>query len=227
MLYIENIFICLAAPLVIMLFFAPGPGRRSLIGVILGMVACLLSAYVSAFFAQISGADAIATAVEITPVIEEIIKFLPFVFYFVLFDPKDGEAISFACLIGVSFATMENICYLIENGAASISLLVLRGFGTGAMHLACVMLAAYGLVMLRRTTPRTSTRIVGGLSVLCISMAFHEIFNVLLAAGGVVMYIALATPIITCAVLFIRRRIFVRRRMAQGLESEPPTIGLP
>lgn len=219
MLYIENILVCLAAPLIVMLFFAPAPGRRSLIGVILGMVACLLAAYVSAFFAQLYGADAAATVAEITPVVEEVIKFLPVVFYLAVFDPKDGELTSFACLIGVSFATMENICYLVENGAESISLLVLRGFGTGAMHLACVMLAVYGLVMLRHITPRLATRIVGAFALLCVAISFHAIFNVLLAAGGGIMYIALAAPIVTCAVLFARRRMFARKRMGAGAES--------
>ncbi|MDO5116891.1 MAG: PrsW family glutamic-type intramembrane protease [Eggerthellaceae bacterium] len=221
MLYIENIFVCLVAPLVVLLFFVRGPRRLSIFGVVLGMVACLLSAYVSAFFAQLYGADVVATAAEITPVVEEFMKFLPVVFILAVFDPKDEALVSFALVIGISFATFENVCYLIENGASSISLLFLRGFGTGAMHLACAMLAVYGLVQLRHTTSRLSTRIVGGFSMLCVAISFHELFNVLLAAEGVLMYVALAAPIVTCAVILARRRVHEKKRATDMFLTEP------
>ena len=60
--------------------------------------------------------------------------------------------------------------------------------------------------MLRRTSERISTRAAGGFAMLCVSITFHEIYNVLLAAGGVAMYVAFAAPILTCVVLFARRR---------------------
>ena len=211
MLYVENIFVCLVAPIVVLLFFAPKTRRASIVAVVLGMVACLLSAYVSAFFAQIYGADVTATATEITPVVEEVLKFLPVAFFLAVFAPKDEDLISFALIVGISFATFENICYLIENGASSISMLLLRGFGTGAMHLACVLLAAYGMILLRHTTKLASTRIVGVISMLCVSISLHEVFNVLVAAGGALMIIGLLIPITCCAVVFLRRRIYSAR----------------
>ena len=206
MLYVENIFVCLVAPIVVLLLFVDDKRRPGIFAVVLGMVACLLSAYVSAFLAQVYGDDATATATEIAPVVEEAAKFLPIVFVLSVFDPDDEGLINFGLLIGISFATLENVCYLIENGAASLPLLILRGFGTGAMHLACVMLVVYGLVMLRRTSERISTRAAGGFAMLCVSITFHEIYTVLLAAGGVAMYVAFAAPILTCVVLFARRR---------------------
>lgn len=33
-----------------------------------------------------------------------------------------------------SFATFENVCYLTQNGAGQFVYLLIRGFGTGAMH---------------------------------------------------------------------------------------------
>jgi hypothetical protein len=212
MLYVENIFICLVAPIIVLLFFVRGERRTGIIAVILGMVACLLSAYVSAFFSQIYGADVTATAAEITPVIEEAMKLLPVVFFLAVFNPDDDRLFGFALIIAISFATFENICFLMENGAASISMLMLRGFGTGAMHLACVALAAQGLIILRQATDRIIVRVVSGLSMLCISITFHAIFNVLVAAGGALMYVALAIPIVTSAIFLVHYRLRVRRR---------------
>lgn len=215
MLYIENIFVCLVAPIVVMLFFARGPRLFSLVGVVLGMVACLISAYVSAFFAVVYGADTTFTAIEITPVVEEFLKFLPVVFALAIFDPDDDGLFGFALIVGISFATFENICYLVENGSASTTLLLLRGFGTGAMHLACAMLAAHGLVLLRHTSSRLTVRFVGAFSMLCVAISFHAIFNLLLSAGGLLMTIALVAPITVCAFMFARRRFYYRRLSRQ------------
>ena len=46
MTYIENVFLCLAIPLILSLFFTEGRGRRFTLFMTLGMGICLLSAYV-------------------------------------------------------------------------------------------------------------------------------------------------------------------------------------
>lgn len=51
--YIENIFLCLAVPLILSMLFRKGRQRTFTTFVILGMGCCLLSAYVSSFFAWI------------------------------------------------------------------------------------------------------------------------------------------------------------------------------
>lgn len=50
MTYIENIFLCLALPMLLSLLFTSGSPRRFTLFVVLGMATCLLSAYVSSFF---------------------------------------------------------------------------------------------------------------------------------------------------------------------------------
>ena len=50
MTYIENIFLCLALPLILSLFFMKGRVRRYALFLTVGMAVCLLSAYVSSFF---------------------------------------------------------------------------------------------------------------------------------------------------------------------------------
>jgi hypothetical protein len=79
---------------------------------------------------------ATATA-EITPVVEEIMKLLPLLFYLLVFEPEAGAGADAMLVIAVSFATFENVCWLVENGAEQLDFLLLRGFGTGAMHVVC------------------------------------------------------------------------------------------
>lgn len=50
MTYIENIFLCLAIPMILSLFFIKGRSRSYILFVTIGMGICLLSAYVNSFF---------------------------------------------------------------------------------------------------------------------------------------------------------------------------------
>ena len=80
MIYIENVFVCLAIPLALCMLFIGGRTRKFMLFMVAGMGVCLLSAYVNSFFMLHYGADATVTVVEITPVCEEVMKLLPLLF---------------------------------------------------------------------------------------------------------------------------------------------------
>ena len=88
MTYIENIYLCLALPLLLSLFFIRGRSRRYALFLVIGMTVCLLSAYVSSFFMGYYGADGTTAAIEITPVCEEGMKLLPLLFFYLIFEPR-------------------------------------------------------------------------------------------------------------------------------------------
>ena len=126
MTYIENIFLCLSIPMFLSLLFTRGNTRRFPMFVITGMGMSLLSAYVSSFFMGYYGADGKAASIEITPVCEEVMKLLPLLFYFLIFEPEPEKLPGAAIAIGVGFATFENVCYLTENGAENTLFLLIR-----------------------------------------------------------------------------------------------------
>jgi len=91
MTYIENIFICMVSPLLVA---ALCMGRRQLrffLFCIAGMGVCLLSAYINTFLAAVCRADALAATAEIAPVVEEMMKLLPLVFYLLVFEPESDK----------------------------------------------------------------------------------------------------------------------------------------
>ena len=106
MTYIENIFLCLALPLILSLFFMKGRVRRYALFLTVGMAVCLLSAYVNSFFMGQYGVDCTVAAIEITPVCEEVMKLLPLLFFYLIFEPEPKEmpaaAIAIAHAVGVS-----------------------------------------------------------------------------------------------------------------------------
>lgn len=158
MTYIENIFLCMVSPLLVA---ALCMGRRQLrffLFCIAGMGVCLLSAYINTFLAAVYHADALAATAEIAPVVEEIMKLLPLAFYLLVFEPEGEKIKPTAITVALAFATFENVCYLIQNGADRFSFIFFRGFGTGAMHVLCGIIVGAGLAY---TWQRTWLKIAG------------------------------------------------------------------
>ena len=114
---IENIFICMASPLLVAALCMGRRRLRFFLFGVAGMGVCLLSAYINTFLAAVYQADALAATVEIAPVVEEVMKLLPLVFYLLVFEPEAERIKPAAITAALSFATFENVCYLIQNGA--------------------------------------------------------------------------------------------------------------
>ena len=121
MTYIENIFICMASPLLIAALCMGKRQTKFFLFCLAGMGACLLSAYINTFLAALYGADTFGATAEIAPVVEEVMKLLPLLFYLLVYEPKAEQIKIAAVITALSFATFENVCYLIQNGAGHFS----------------------------------------------------------------------------------------------------------
>lgn len=194
MVYIENVFVCIAAPLLLAIFCIGGKDTRFLLHYLAGMGACLLSAYINTFLTVFYKADVFNATVEIAPVVEESLKLLPVLFYFLVFEPKISEVKRAVITVAAGFATFENICYLIQNGTERLGFLLLRGFGTGAMHVICGMIVGNGL---KYVWQRSWLKAAGTFGLLGAAITFHAIYNLLIAYGGSLRYVAYALPLAT------------------------------
>ena len=196
MTYIENIFLCMVSPLLVATLCMGRRQLRFFLFCIAGMSVCLLSAYINTFLAAVYQADALAATVEIAPVVEEVMKLLPLVFYLLVFEPESGKIKPAAVTIALAFATFENVCYLIQNGADRFSFIFFRGFGTGAMHVLCGLIVGGGLAY---AWQRTWLKIAGTCGLLGAAITLHAIYNLLIAYGGAAQYIAYALPALLVA----------------------------
>ena len=193
MTYIENIFVCIAAPLLVAAFCMERKYLRFFLFAFAGMGACLASAYVNTFFASIYSATPFNATAEIAPVVEEVIKLLPLLFYLLVFEPRPQQIRPAVLTVAAGFATFENICYLIQHGAERLSFLLIRGFGTGAMHIVCGAIVGYGLTYVWQ---RGWLKAAGTCGLLGVAVIFHGIYNLLITCGGHVQYIAYALPLL-------------------------------
>ena len=202
MTYIENVFACIAAPLLVAALCAGKRYAHYFIFALAGILACLLSAYVNTFFAALLSAPALVATAEIAPVVEEFMKILPLMFYLLVFEPE-GDRIRAAILVtAAGFATFENVCYLMENGAGDLGFLLIRGFGTGAMHIVCGVIVGYGMVYV---WPRGALRAAGSLALLGTAVVFHGVYNLMVAYGGWAQYVAYALPLMLLAAGYAAR----------------------
>ena len=92
-----------------------------------------------------------------------------------------------------SFATFENVCYLTQNGAGQFVYLLIRGFGTGAMHIVCG--SVYGRV-LRPVWGSRPLRAACLFGLLCVAIIYHAIYNPLVSVGGTAQLLAYAIPLL-------------------------------
>ena len=197
MTYIENVLVCIAAPLFITMLCVGRKYRAAFVFCFAGMLVCLLSAYLNTFFTIIYQADTMNAATQIAPVVEEIMKLLPLLFFLIVFEPDLQRFRLAAMLVAASFATFENICYLAENGAGQMLFLLIRGFGTGAMHVVCGSAYSEGLRFVWHDRLLRSVCIPG---ILCVTISYHAIYNLLVSVGGSVQVIGYCVPLFTLAV---------------------------
>lgn len=203
MIYAENILLCIAVPLLISLLFIRGDARRYVSAFLLGMGVCLIAAYVSSFLGLVAGMDENDTSVFLSPVVEELMKLLPLLFFLVLFSPEDRQLSMLAVAIGAGFATFENCCYILTAGAGSLPYILVRGLAVGVMHIVSILALSVWLIVAKRLKAFSFPAIAGGLS---LAMIFHALYNLLVSAPGVSMWIGYLLPLLTAAALFLLYR---------------------
>ncbi len=209
MTYIENIFVCLAIPLLLSLLFIRGRERTFVFFLLVGMTVCLLAAYVSSFFMRYYGASGIVTVIEITPMCEETMKMAALLFYYLIWEPKPEKLPSAAIAIAVGFATFENVCYLTENGAANVTYVLIRGISAGAVHVLCGIAIGFGLAYV---FPRRWLALTGCVGILGASIVLHAIYNLLISVPGPWRLAGYIFPSAAIAVALICAWVYRRRR---------------
>jgi len=202
--YIENIYICLAAPLLVAIMCLRGTPRRLMIFMLSGMTACLLSSYISTFLTMYYGTDRLRASVEFAPSVEEFMKLVPVLFYLIVFLPKKENVAGGCILTAIGFATFENVCYLLENDASNVVYLLIRGFGTGAMHIITGMILYLGFYYL---WDQVWLRIAGTLGLLCVAIVYHAIYNILVLQTGGIAQVGYVIPMITAVAMVVFQKM--------------------
>ena len=218
MIYAENILICIAVPLVISVLFLKKSARRFVSAFLIGMVACLLSAYIAGFLNLVTGMGENDTAVFLSPIVEELMKLMPILFYLLVFLPEDHGLLPVAVGVGAGFATFENCCYILTSGAENLGYVLIRGMAVGVMHIVSILTLTIALIALRRYRAMTFSGVAGALS---LAVIFHALYNLLVSEPGISSYVGYALPVLTAAVLYLPSKKGWISQDAAEVPSEP------
>ena len=130
-------------------------------------------------------------------------------FYLLVFSPS-RENVAGGCLMtALGFATFENVCCLLENDASDIVYLMIRGFGTGAMHIITGMILYIGFYYL---WDQVWLRIAGTFALLCVAAVYHAIYNILVSQKGLPARIGYLIPMITTIAIVVSSRFIKHRK---------------
>ena len=206
------LFICLAAPLSMMLFVFKGRSREILSFLLAGIFMCLFAGEINGLILNKTELSLRFITVNITPIVEEILKAIPVVFFAFLWKPDRQLLLECAIAVGVGFATLENTCLLFDNAAAlSAGMIVSRGFGAGMMH--GVSTLAVGSSMTVASTERKLSY-TGTVAALSAAIIYHSIYNIIVQSPYPMLGVLL--PIVTYIPLLI---VVSKKRSSRGKVS--------
>lgn len=179
MIEIGHIFIAIASPIFVCCFLTGKEARRHLIPLLAGFVAALLAGNINSFFAVLFQMTEREAVLNLTPILEELLKMLPVLFFAEAFAQSRKEIINVAVEIGLGFAIFENCSYLVTYGAESLAFSVVRGLATGVLHPLCTLIAGVGICFIYM---RRKVAIISCFGFLCTAMIVHGSYNLLMEA---------------------------------------------
>ena len=196
------LFICVAAPILLMLLPIEKKSRKVVLFMLIGMFCCLFISEVNGLLLKISDIQLIYFTTNITPITEEIIKALPVLFFAIVYSDDRTDIITASFSVGVGFAILENLIILTQNFRdVTLGFAIARGFCSGLMHSICTIAIGYFIVFVKK---KTKIFITGSLSALNIAIIYHSVFNLLVQASSpAAKHIGLLIPILTYLILNI------------------------
>lgn len=192
------LFISIIIPLSLMSLLFRGHSRLLIIFMIIGCYVCLFSGYLCGFLKDIMLLESFRMTFTTNPLMEELLKAIPIIFYGRVFKPRLKNLLECAMIVGIGFAVLENSYYLINNAyTVSITWAIVRGIGAGLMHGLSTMYVGW-IVHYINVTPRLA--LPGTFGGLAVAILYHGIYNMLIQSDyrfiGIILPLSTFIPIL-------------------------------
>lgn len=194
------LFICVAAPLLLMLLPIEKKSRKVVLFMLTGMFCCLFVSEINGLILRLTDMPLLYFTTNITPITEEIIKAFPVLFFALTFSDSKKDIITASFSVGVGFAVLENLIILTQNfHDVNLWFAIARGFCSGLMHSICTVAVGYFIVFVRK---KKKIFFAGSVSSLNIAIIYHSVFNLLVQADSpTAQHFGLLIPFLTYAIL--------------------------
>ena len=194
------LFISFAAPLLLVIYICQGKSKQLLIFLLVGTLVALFCGEVNGILSGLIYTSTDIFTSNVTPLVEELCKALPLLFYAFCFKPDRLTLLECSAMVGVGFAILENAFVLGgDPDMVTIPLAIIRGFGSGIMHAICTTSVGYALsfVHIRRKTFYS-----GSIAILAATSIYHAIYNMLVQSYYPT--IGFVLPCLTCIPILIQ-----------------------
>lgn len=186
------LFISIFIPIGLLTLLVDKKSRLPLIFMILGIFISVLSSEINGLIMNTFKLNLYYMTINITPITEEVLKALPILFYAIFITDKKEKLFTSAMAMGIGFAVIENMYYLIGNVGFNILDAIIRAFGSGLMHGMCTLLVGAGIAFVKK---KRKLFMVGTFSLLITAIMYHSIYNMLIQSQ--ISIIGALFPIIT------------------------------
>ena len=206
------LFICLVAPLLLMVLLLRKRSRLLVGYMLIGIFVSLFVSELNTIILKAMGGNTLYVTTTITPITEEIVKAIPVLFYAVVFSDDRDRVMPIAFATGVGFAMFENMVILAQNiENVTIGWAIIRGFSTALMHAVCTVTLGYGICLVKK---RPKLFHCGTFALLMLACIYHGIFNMLVQSNYRVLGFVL--PALTyLPILFMHYRYYKNKRKEQ------------
>ena len=203
------LFICFVLPLILLVFLLDVRSRLIVGFMLVGMFCCLFAAEVNGFISKTVILDQIYLTTNLTPLVEEILKAIPVLFFAMIVSDDREKILGVAMAVGIGFAILENAYIMSENvDSVSIPWAVVRGIGAGLMHGICTMEVGLGASFVKQ---KRILFIPGTLALLFTAVIYHGCYNMLIQSEY--RYVGIVIPILTYIPLMI---VILRYKFNKG-----------
>lgn len=191
---ITAIFLGTIVPIIFLIVILRGENRLVMIFFAWGLVAFMLSLTINNAILTAQRTDIATLSVTWAPVVEELFKALPLVYFFLNSKERRFPVVYFAFAAGIGFSILENCTYLLNNFGSTASPLyyiVLRSITTSLLHGILTAVIGYGIMLLRRLKVLKFPLLFGLFSV---AVILHGLFNIYI--GSELKIVGLLMPIL-------------------------------
>lgn len=187
------IFICLVAPLMLMVLLLQKRSRLLVGYMVIGVCVALFVSEINTLLLNLFDGDMLYVSKTITPISEEIVKAIPVLVYAVAFSDNRTKVMPIAFATGIGFGMFENMVILIQNiENVTVGWAVIRGFSTALMHGVCTVAVGFGICFVKK---RRKMFYSGTFALLTMACIYHGIFNMLVQSEY--KYLGFVLPAVT------------------------------
>lgn len=201
------LFVSIAVPLGLMSIICKDRTRSLLVFFICGLGVGLFCGELNAIIQKLLPYSYRFFVTNITPVVEEVFKALPILFYAFEFRPKRQELLENSIAVGVGFAVLENAYVFASNiGSISVVTAIMRGFGAGLMHAITTLMIGFGMsfVHIRRKIFYSGTT-----ALLAAAVIYHSLYNNLVCTNHILEGFLITTLVVAVGYYGLKKNKFL------------------